>query len=52
MRVKHLRVEEIPHGMKSRLTQVSGAAAATFGYDGDNKRVVGVEGGVTTVYIV
>jgi RHS repeat-associated protein len=30
---------------------VSGAAAASFGYDGDGNRVVGVEGGATTVYI-
>ena len=36
---------------ENRLTQVSGAAAATFGYDGDGKRVKGTEGGTTTVYI-
>jgi hypothetical protein len=30
---------------------VSGATTASFGYDGDGKRVMGFEGGVTTVYI-
>jgi RHS repeat-associated protein len=30
---------------------VSGAATAGFGYDGDGKRMIGTEGGTSTVYI-
>jgi hypothetical protein len=30
---------------------VSGAVTASFGYDGDGKRVIGTEDGTTTVYI-
>jgi hypothetical protein len=41
----------LAYNAESRLVQVSGAAAASFGYDGDGKRVIGVEGGTTTVYI-
>ena len=36
---------------ENRLTSVSGAAAATFAYDGDGKRVKATVGGVTTTYI-
>ena len=36
---------------ENRMTAVSGAAAATFIYDGDGNRVKGVVGGVTTTYI-
>jgi len=36
---------------ENRMTAVSGAAAATFVYDGDGNRVKGVVGGVTTTYI-
>jgi RHS repeat-associated protein len=39
------------YAAENRLTQVSGAATASFGYDGDGKRVIGTEGGATTVYI-
>jgi hypothetical protein len=31
----------LSYDAENRLTQVSGAAAATFGYDGDGQRVVG-----------
>jgi hypothetical protein len=41
----------LAYDVENRLTQVSGAAAATFGYEGDGKRVMGIEGGTTTVYI-
>ena len=41
----------LAYDVENRLTQVSGAAAATFGYDGDGQRVIGTEGGATTVYI-
>jgi hypothetical protein len=41
----------LTYDAENRLTQVSGAATASFGYDGDGKRVMGVEGGTTTVYI-
>ncbi len=37
--------------MGNRLTGVSGAATATFVYDGDGQRVKGTVGGVTTAYI-
>ena len=33
---------------ENRMTAVSGAAAATFVYDGDGNRVKGVVGGITT----
>ena len=36
---------------ENRMVSVSGAAAATFVYDGDGNRVKGVVGGVTTTYI-
>jgi len=36
---------------ENRMTAVSGAASATFVYDGDGNRVKGVVGGVTTTYI-
>jgi uncharacterized protein RhaS with RHS repeats len=36
---------------ENHITAVSGAATATFVYDGDSKRVKGVVGGVTTTYI-
>jgi RHS repeat-associated protein len=36
---------------ENRLTGVSGAATATFVYDGDGNRVKGTVGGVTTTYI-
>ncbi|MCB0060559.1 MAG: hypothetical protein KDE19_00520 [Caldilineaceae bacterium] len=36
---------------ESRLVSVSGGATAGFIYDGDNHRVRGTAGGVTTVYI-
>ena len=36
---------------ENRMTAVSGAATATFVYDGDENRVKGVVGGVTTTYI-
>jgi hypothetical protein len=36
---------------ENHLTGVSGAATATFVYDGDGNRVKGTVGGVTTVYI-
>jgi RHS repeat-associated protein len=41
----------LTYDAENRLTQVSGAAVASFGYDGDGQRVIGVEGGTTTVYI-
>ena len=41
----------LAYDAENRLTQVSGAATASFGYDGDGQRVMGVEGGITTVYI-
>ena len=36
---------------ENRLTSVSGAATATFVYDGDGNRVKATVGGVTTTYI-
>ena len=36
---------------ENRLTSVSGAAAATFAYDGEGNRVKATVGGVTTTYI-
>ncbi len=36
---------------ENRLVQVSGAATASFVYDGDGKRVLAIEGGTTTVFI-
>jgi len=36
---------------ENRMVSVSGAASATFVYDGDGNRVKGVVGGVTTTYI-
>jgi RHS repeat-associated protein len=36
---------------ENRLTQVSGAATAAFGYNGDGERILGTENGVTMVYI-
>jgi len=36
---------------ENQMTSVSGAATASFVYDGDGARVVGVEDGTTTVYI-
>ncbi len=36
---------------ENRMTSVSGAATASFVYDGDGVRVLGVEDGTTTVYI-
>ena len=36
---------------ENRLVSVSGAATASFVYDGDNNRVKGTAGGVTTVYV-
>ena len=41
----------LAYDAENRLTQVSGSATASFGYDGDSQRVKGVEGGTTTVYI-
>jgi RHS repeat-associated protein len=41
----------LAYDAENRLVQVSGAATATFGYDGDGQRVIGTEGGATTVYI-
>jgi RHS repeat-associated protein len=46
-----LKTYNLAYDAENRLTQVSGAAAATFNYDGDGQRVLGLEGGTTTVYI-
>jgi RHS repeat-associated protein len=39
------------YAAENRLVQVSGAATASFVYDGDGKRVLAIEGGTTTVFI-
>jgi RHS repeat-associated protein len=39
------------YAAENRLVQVSGAATASFVYDGDGKRVLATEGGTTTVFI-
>ncbi|MEZ4864100.1 MAG: RHS repeat-associated core domain-containing protein [Caldilineaceae bacterium] len=39
------------HDAENRLVSVSGGATASFVYDGDNQRVKGTAGGVTTVYV-
>ncbi|MCB0184269.1 MAG: hypothetical protein KDE31_08395, partial [Caldilineaceae bacterium] len=36
---------------ENRLVSVSGGATASFVYDGDNNRVKGTAGGVTSVYV-
>ena len=36
---------------ENRLTSVSGAATASFTYDGDGRQVLATVGGVTTVYV-
>src|SRR4030065_2209133 len=36
---------------ENRLVSVTGAATATFYYDGDGNRVKGIIGGITTTYI-
>jgi RHS repeat-associated protein len=41
----------LAYGAENRLTGVSGAATATFVYDGDGNRVKTTVGGVTTTYI-
>ena len=43
----------LTYDAENRMVQVSGVvtATATFGYDGDGQRVIGTEGGTTTVYI-
>ena len=41
----------LSYDAENRLTGVSGTTTANFTYDGDGRRVKGVEGGVTTVYI-
>jgi YD repeat-containing protein len=41
----------LTYDAENRLTGVSGAATATFVYDGDGKRVKGTVGGVTITYI-
>jgi RHS repeat-associated protein len=41
----------LTHDAENRLIQVTGAATASFVYDGDGKRVLSVEGGTTTVFI-
>jgi RHS repeat-associated protein len=46
-----LNTYNLAYDVENRLVQVSGAATASFGYDGDGKRVISTEGGATTVYI-
>ena len=41
----------LTYDQENRLTGVSGAATATFVYDGDGNRVKGTVNGVTTTYI-
>jgi RHS repeat-associated protein len=41
----------LAYDAENRLIQVTGAATASFVYDGDGKRVLSVEGGTTTVFI-
>jgi RHS repeat-associated protein len=43
----------LAYDAENRLVQVTGVVTATasFGYDGDGKRLIGTEGGTTTVYI-
>jgi YD repeat-containing protein len=41
----------LSYDAENRLVGVSGAATATFVYDGDGKRVKATIGGTTTVYI-
>jgi RHS repeat-associated protein len=41
----------LAYDAENRLAQVSGAATASFVYDGDGKRVLSIEGGTTTVFI-
>jgi YD repeat-containing protein len=42
---------DLSYDAKNRLTSVSGAASATFVYDGDGNRVKATLGGVTTYYV-
>ncbi len=44
-------VYNLSYDAENRLTAVSGAATATFVYDGDGNRVKGTVGGVTTTYL-
>ncbi len=44
-------VSTLTYDHENRLTAVSGAASASFVYDGDGNRVKSVMGGVTTYYI-
>jgi hypothetical protein len=46
----HLQ-NNLTYGAENRLTGVSGAASATFVYDGDGNRVKATLGGVTTAYV-
>jgi RHS repeat-associated protein len=41
----------LAYDAENRMVQVSGAATASFGFDGDGKRVIGTEGVTSTVYI-
>jgi hypothetical protein len=41
----------LTYDAENRLAQVSGAATASFVYDGDGKRVLSIENGTTTVFI-
>jgi hypothetical protein len=41
----------LSYDAENRLVSASGAATATFVYDGDGKRVKSITGGTTTVYI-
>ncbi len=41
----------LAYDAENRLVQVSGTVTATFGYDGDGKRVLATEGVTTTVYL-
>jgi RHS repeat-associated protein len=45
------QVFNLAYDSDSRLVQVSGTVSETFKYNGDGQRVIGTEGGITTVYI-
>jgi len=42
----------LPYDAENRLTSVSGAASASFVYDGDGRRVKNTLSGVTVAYLL
>jgi YD repeat-containing protein len=50
-RVANSQTYNFGYDAESRLTAVSGAAAAQFAYNGDGARVAATEGVTTTVFV-